>query len=150
MFGRLDFTVYDPAGQPRLAVEAKRILDRSEEWATSWRRNVMEDAPASFAECVHMLVTPDRIFMWEAGAAPGDAPAEEFDAEEHLGPYFRRVNILPADIEHRAFEHLVSWWLRDLTETSLASDLDAAAQELEDAGLLQLLVGARVVQDNAA
>lgn len=150
MFGRLDFTVYDAGGQMALVVEVKRIFDKNAQWATKWRCAYMEDAPASLAECSHMLVTPERIYVWAAGALPGASPTCQLDASQHLGGYFRRVDIPTRDIEARAFERIVSWWLRDLSHHSPSPTSDTSTQELERAGLLPALAGARIIQEDAA
>lgn len=150
MLGQLDFTVYDTGGKSTLVVEAKRMFDTTAGWAASWRRNLLEDAPRSFADCSHMLVTPEQIYVWTAGAPSGAMPTHQLDASRHLGDYFRRVDIPPRQIEARAFERIVSWWLRDLSHRSSSPLSDPSTQELERAGLLRTLAGARIVQEDAA
>ncbi len=150
MLGRLDFSVYDQNGKPTLAVEAKRLFGKSSAWAASWRGNFMDDAPASFAECIHMLAMPDRIFVWSPLTPPGAPPTFQLDADQQLGQYFQRVGVSVTEIESRAFESLVEWWLRDLTTPLAAGKRDAAALELENAGIMPLIAGARIVQEDAA
>lgn len=141
MFRQLDFAAYDPGGRLAVAVEVKRTFGMGDAWATGWRSNFLEDAPASLTACNHMLVTPDRIFIWPE-ASPRDAsPAHQLDATPHLKPYFERLGISARDIEARAFESLVGWWLRDLS---------AHASDRLPAEVRKVLSGTRIVQEDAA
>jgi len=150
MSSRLDFTAYDRSGKRALVVEAKRVFDKKDSWATSWRRNFMESAGAGLAECTHMLVTPDQIFIWGARTPPEETPTHQLDARRHLEKYFRRIAIPAPEIEARAFERLVAWWLRDLTDNGAAPGEAGTAQELQRTGLLDILAGARIVEEDAA
>lgn len=148
---RLDFATHGPPGAPGLLVEVKRLSRSDPGWATEWRRNLFEYQPQGLADVILALVTLDRIFVWEIGAAPDAPPTFVLDTGSHLKKYFDRVKESAATLTPRGFEYIVSWWLEDLTDPQRDGELPVDHRiELERSGLLAALRGAQVVEKAAA
>lgn len=138
---RYDFVGYDGSGRPRVTVEAKSRTGTSPEWAAEFRQNLIEHmAPPGD---IFAIVTPDRIYTWEAGAS-SDALPTVTDATPILSPYFERAKVDPERIRFMAFELLVAWWLDDLARAG------SPAADRGPARLAEALAGGRIVREEAA
>ncbi|MEX1363900.1 MAG: hypothetical protein AB1Z98_12280, partial [Nannocystaceae bacterium] len=134
---------YDRNGQLVAAVEAKRRLGVTPEWAASLRATIVEHGELVGVP-FFIVVVPEAIYMW-SGEAPTDAlPAVTLDARTTLAPYYERIGVDAAQIHPMAFETLVWWWLDDLTKGARRG----RAPEL--AGLLEALTDGYLAQQAAA
>jgi hypothetical protein len=112
---RLDFTIYDSAGQLAAVVEVKTQRGTDGEWAAEFRRNLLahggESQPAFF-----LIVTPDRIYLWKnAGTVPELVkPDYEIDARPVFKPYLAAARIDEGRINELGFEMIVASWLNNL------------------------------------
>lgn len=140
----LDFAAYGPDHRLLAAVEAKRVLGTSVEWATKYRRNLV--AHALLGEVPYLVVaTPDRIYIWKAPLPIDAEPTATLDGLAVFGPYYERVGVDATKIQPTAFELLVLWWLRDL-----ASQLTSEDSALHESGLPEALANAEVTGEAAA
>ena len=141
----MDFLVYDRSGQLVAAVEAKRRLGTSPQWAAELRAGVFEQMPLADIP-FFVLVVPEVIYIWTSAAPAVAAPTFELDARVVLAPYYERIEVEATQIHPMAFETLVWWWLRDLT---LGSD-QSHDREMEASGFVGALAGGRLAQQDAA
>jgi len=111
-----DLALYDRHGQLVALVLVKNIRGTTREWAAEYRRNLRSHAgwpPVDF----FLLVTPDRLYLWEEGASASATDVvlpRVVDAGPLLGPYFDRLRSAHDSLSGPAFEFLVTGWLRDL------------------------------------
>ena len=141
----VDFLVYDRSGQLVAAVEAKRRLGTTEQWAAEFRAGVLEQTPLEDIP-FFVLVVPDVIYIWTSTAPAIAPPGLKIDARIVFAPYYERIEVDAAHIHPMAFETLVWWWLRDLT---MGSDRTGDPR-LEAAGFVSALAGGRLAQQDAA
>lgn len=141
----VDFLVYDRSGQLVAAVEAKRRLGTSTQWAAELRAGVFEQMPLQDIP-FFVLVVPEAIYIWTSTAPAVAPPTFELDARVVLAPYYERIGVDAAQIHPMAFETLVWWWLRDLT---LGSE-QTPDPHLEASGFVSALAGGRLAQQDAA
>jgi hypothetical protein len=93
-----------------------------------------------------VIVAPDKIYSWRAGAPINAPPDAEIDASPVLAPYFKRANAEPERIDPMAFELLVAWWLEDVARRGETT----ADEGLKGSGLLEALAGGRIAREVAA
>lgn len=139
-----DFAAYDQTGRPKVVVEAKRRFGSSAEWASQFRRNLLAHGRPLPGE-LFVIVAPDRIYTWRAGAQGDAHPDAVIDAVPLLAPYFERAHTEPDKIDPMAFELLVAWWLEDVARQAQAPD-----ERLKASGLAEALAGARIAREVAA
>lgn len=135
---------YGPDRRLVAAVEAKRVLDTTIEWATKLRRNIVTHAMLEDVPYL-VLATPDRIYIWKAPLAADAKPTAVIDGLTAFAPYYERVGVDARHIQPMAFELIVLWWLSDVA--ARPSDYVSA---LRDTGLLEALAGAEVTRQEAA
>jgi hypothetical protein len=140
----LDFMAYSPDRRLVAAVEAKRVLDTTIEWAMKYRRNLV--GYATLREIPYLVIaTPDRIYIWKAPLPDDARPTAVIDGLAAFAPYYKRVGVDASHIQPMAFELLVLWWLSDL-----ASSLPSEESALHDSGLLEALADAEFTRQEAA
>ena len=115
MLATADLALYDRSGRLTAIAEIKNKLGTSREWAARTRRNLLAHGRA-FSADFFLLVTPDRLYVWErAGTEPVQAPPPyEADTRPGLAPYFESAGVDPRYVSGHAFELLVGAWLSDL------------------------------------
>ncbi|MEM9454919.1 MAG: hypothetical protein AAGF11_12120 [Myxococcota bacterium] len=142
----VDFLVRSPEGRLVAAVEAKRRLGTTPEWAARLKTAML--ASGELGELgeplFFVVVVPDKIYIWTS-------PANEslpiiVDARVELASYYERVAVDADHIYPMAFENLVWLWLRELT-----MGLERArTPELVDSGLDQAVENGHLVYEDAA
>ena len=140
---RYDFVGFDRNGRKALFVEAKRRSGTTSTWAVEMRRTMLARSSPP-AESMFVLVAPDKVYVWMAGASPDAEPAV-IDGQRILGSYFQNAHAAPDKIDPQAFEMLVAWWLEDLVHASP----DTLDPDLKRAGL-DRFAGVRIERAVAA
>jgi hypothetical protein len=140
---RFDFAVYDRTGLLRVQIEVKANPKATRSWAKQFWLDLEEMERRPTAE-LFALVTPLRLFIWEASKVKSGAPTRTLDARDVLAPYFSRAEILPAEIHPAAFEMLVSWWLHDLASQGRKKKVPSPLSRTK---LAQALVDGEVVRE---
>ncbi len=117
-----DFSVRDSVGRVVLFVEAKAHRNLGVEGAIDWRR----EGWSVTRGVASLLVTPETMFFWSAGAGETTAPVT-IEARAHLGRYLTAVTTGEA-IDPQVFAWVVSSWLEDVLEgTVFPADLGPLA-----------------------
>ena len=112
--GGVDFVVRSPDDRIVLAVEAKRQINASREWAAQMRRNfsvygVLPETP------YFLLASPEKFYLWKCAPAHQAVPPDfEFDAADELRPYLQRIRFPLDELSPAGFDAIVRLWLEDL------------------------------------
>ena len=133
MSNRPDLVLYDRTGRLVAVVEVKAKRGTSREWAARLRQTLLAHDEAFSRAPFFLLATPDRLYLWKAGAGDSSQEASlampqlELDAKPLFGPYLERSGLRLENVGGEAFELVVMSWLGDLTrrEASEPSRLDA-------------------------
>ncbi|HEV3049379.1 MAG TPA: hypothetical protein VGX50_03680 [Longimicrobium sp.] len=111
----VDFVVRSPDDdRVVLAVEAKRQINASPEWAAEMRRNlsvqgVLPETP------YFLLASPEQFYLWKCAPAQQPVPPDfAFDAADALRPYLDRIRFSLDELSPAGFDSLVWLWLEDL------------------------------------
>lgn len=142
---RYDFAVYDDHGRLSAVLETKRRFGTDSSWAQAWHKTLVENMEQPPGTSV-AVITPERIYAWHPGAGPTAAPDWVLEAAPWLAPYFSRLKISVSEVHPHVFEQVVGMWLRDVAQRELPEGADAGS----GGGLLALLQGGRVVEQDAA
>ena len=137
-----DFTIQDRSGK-MIAVEVKRRLDTSMNWAREFYRQLSDHLYVS-PEQEFWLVTPQKLYIF---ASRDDEPQAE-DAEAYLAPYFRAASSTPESISPRGFEFLVAAALGDLVHSR--GDDVSKTESAFFGRLRERLRDGRILVENAA
>lgn len=142
---RFDFAAQRDPDRIELLVEVKSSLGKDEAWARDLRV-LLAGRTTALGSTAFLLVTPERFYAWERGAADDAPPTFAGDAEPWLGRYFERVG-LPQNrqVDPRIFEEIVGWWLTDIS-----SGVTPPPSDPRLAFLGRALRGARVIEERAA
>ncbi|UJR84812.1 hypothetical protein [Sandaracinus amylolyticus] len=139
-----DFAAQNELGRIALAVEAKALTGTSDRWARELR-DMIATRSSVLESSAFLLVTPDRLYVWPAGASNDTAPTT-VDAGAVLGSYLSRAGVRgDRRIDPRVFEDIVGWWLQDLA-TGVAEPSHGA--EIEP--IAKAVRGTRVIAERAA
>jgi hypothetical protein len=149
-----DFEVMSPDGSFFLLVEAKYRENTSSSWAARLRRNFFAHG-AEHSARPFLLVTPDKLFLWEHRDAPKleeQLPDYEASAVEVLAPFTaalsQKAGLLGGAA--RTFEFAVSQWLSTLVSSENApNDLPAPTQALLQANPITAIRGGIIRADPA-
>lgn len=144
MAPRWDLIVQDQKDRPVLAVEIKRKIDASPEWAAQLRHDML--AHGIIPDTPYLLmVFPDRFYLWKSGGSIQDEtkPTLSIDARPILGPYFDRAGVLPDQISRASLEIIIAAWLNTVLLRT-ADELDASERWLIDSGVYDALVGGKI------
>jgi hypothetical protein len=136
-----DLIAYDRNNRVVLAVEVKRKLNASREWATQFRRNIL--AHGTFLDAPYFLMAfPDKFYLWDKiNSIPGKVePTYSIDARPILQPYFQRSGTAADRVSSESLELIVASWLNEVIHTSPA-ELDSSQQWLIDSGLMNAVAG---------
>lgn len=113
----IDFVAYGRDGQVVLLAEAKSRRGTSESWAAGLRRNMLSHGMLPSSK-YFLIATPERMYLWNNGSLPADAPPEAtIDAETVLQPYFQKLDQEPSNVGPQAFEFVVLTWLTDIARS---------------------------------
>lgn len=138
-----DYTAYDTQGRPVAFFEVKRRYDTDANWARAWHQLILERL-GNQVHAALLLVTPDRLYSWKAGAQTSEEP-KVLQAAPFLEPYFERLKISSAKVDPQVFEEIVGLWLRDV-----AQHLEPQGNNKVDQELLSLLRGRDVISESGA
>ncbi len=147
-----DMVVYDTSGQIVLIAEVKSRTEKSREWATQLRRNLLAHGlvpPSRFL----LVALPDRLYLWkDVGNGPELAePTYELDALPFFQPYYTKAGVSPDALAGSSFELIVAAWLNELVQDGVIETLPPEARPaLVESGLLEALRGGRVALQVAA
>jgi hypothetical protein len=147
-----DLSIDNRDGQLALAVEVKRKLNASSDWATQYRRNIFAHGILPKAPYL-LMVFPDKFYLWTPAQAHLDQsePAYAIDARPILDPYFQRAGVIAAQISKSSLELITSAWFGEiLYSDQLPETLDSSQQWLIESGLYAALVGGRFEREAAA
>ncbi|MDE0364797.1 MAG: hypothetical protein OXP09_04420 [Gammaproteobacteria bacterium] len=110
------------------------------------RRNIVAHG-APLDSDYFLLVTPDRLYLWQdAGSDPAELPPTFVaDTEPAFAPYFKNAGIDARKISGEAFEFLVAAWLSDLTRLPEADAKSASGPAwLEESGFRAAVQDGRI------
>lgn len=142
---RPDIVVYSPDHQPRLVVEVKKTNYASSEWARRFRRNLLTHS-APLSAPYFLLVSPERLFLWQDGANDVDKePDYEADAEYIWDRYLAGSHRDTDHLSKVSLEMVVASWLgtlSSLTEEDVESD--EGLRWLYESGLSEAIKGGHV------
>jgi hypothetical protein len=154
MDAAIDFVIFDETDAPVLLVESKSRCNRSADWASRMRRNLVRHGSLPSAP-FFMIVLPDRIFLWKDSNSSeiSGAPSRIIDASPIFDPYFDRAGVKKDTISGASFELIVGTWLNRLVHDS--SDLDTKISYkpnhwIVESGLLPSIQNGRVQQQAVA
>ena len=131
MVAATDISVYDKNGHLILAVEVKRKLNASVEWATRFRRNILVHGLLPDTK-FFLLATPDRFFLWKDAGMDLllREPTYVADPRAILSPYFERAGVTVDDISSYSLELIIVSWLSILTFSSETMAHETMAHEI--------------------
>ena len=107
-----DFVVKDSSGVPRALFEVKRRAGMNARWAAQLRENLFRDNAVQ-AVGYFVIVTPDRLFVWRAGAPLAEQPIE-VPLREVLQKYLNGTALDVSSTSVPTFELVVQAWIADL------------------------------------
>jgi hypothetical protein len=146
-----DLIAYDNAGRVILLGEVKSRVGTSEQWAASFRRNMLAHGTLPRA-LFFLIATPERMYFWKQNhSSVTDEPPEfTIDAAKEFKPYFDRLEKTPQKIGEEALELLVLSWLTDIARTGDArAKKDPSVRWLSESGLIDSLDKARIEMNPA-
>lgn len=141
-----DLAVSDRNGQLVLAVEVKRKINASPEWATNLRRNML--AHGIFPDAPYfLLVFPDQFYLWSAPDVYHDQtqPTYQVDASPILQPYCERAGVTADQISGYSLELIVTSWLGEIISSNpFPENIHSSQQWLLESGLYNALLGGEI------
>ncbi len=121
-----DYAILSPEGKLLLRLEVKARRKADPPWAVAWRRNHHVEAVPT------LLVTPERIYGWRAGASPEQTPDLVVDSIPLLSPYLTAI-ATGGRLDPQVFEWVVGSWLQDvLAGASADSDIGVLGSLFQD------------------
>lgn len=132
-----DFLITNKNQQPVLAIEAKKNVGVTVEWATKLRRNILAHG-FYFTTQFFMLVTPDKIFLWKNKPHKFDliTPDYVIEGQPFLDKYIASTGFSIDELNYREFEMIVSSWIGDLLSIN---DLDEFPIWMIESGLAEAI-----------
>ncbi|MFL5541975.1 MAG: hypothetical protein ACJ8J0_23510 [Longimicrobiaceae bacterium] len=112
MSSTTDFTVYSPDHRLQMAVEVKYRPGASDEWASQFRRKLLQHAIVPDAH-YFFLVLPEFSYLWGNGEPATEAPSAKLRTEELLQSLFQSNPVRPMNEE--GLELAVQAWLQAVT-----------------------------------
>ena len=145
MSNHADLAVYNRHLRLTAIVQVKNKRGTTREWAARTRRNMLAHG-LSVDTDFFLLVTPDRLYVWNDSVAPPTPtlPAHAIDTHTHFQPYFRRAHVDPNRVSGQAFELIVSNWLSELTRNGNSTNHSDEPAWLTQSGLRNALIGGHV------
>jgi hypothetical protein len=147
-----DFSIDNRDGQLVLAVNVKRRINASPDWAAQYRHNILAHGTLPKAPYL-LMVFPDKFYLWTPAQAQLDQsePTYAIDARPILDPYFQRAGVSAAQISGSSLELIVNAWLGEiLYSDQFPETFDSSQQWLVESGLYAALVGGRFEREAAA
>jgi len=150
MATRWDMVVRDRNDRPVLAVEVKRKLDASPQWAAEYRRNLLAHGIAPEAPYL-LMAFPDQLYLWNNNDSdPGETqPTLAIDALPIFGPYYERAGVSADRLSETSLEIIAETWLNTVLFRE-PDHLDTSERWLVDSGVYDALVGGKIEYEVAA
>ena len=140
-----DIEVTSAAGRTQVVVEVKRLPRKDKEWAFAFYQLQLHADPDGLEVPFFLLVLPDRMFLWEAGARSDPRPPDlELDTTEVLSGYLPQQAGAAPLLDPEALVLAVGAWLDDLARADPVLVRAAWAGPLAGIGLLDAIRGGRV------
>ncbi len=132
-----DFLITNKNQQPVLAIEVKKNVAVTVDWATKLRRNILAHG-FYFTTQFFMLVTPDKIFLWKNKPNNFDliTPDYVIEAQPFIGKYIASTDFSIDELNYREFEMIVSSWIGDLLSIN---DLNEFPTWMIESGLAEAI-----------
>lgn len=132
-----DLLVTNRKQQPVLAVEIKKNVGVTTEWAIKLRRNLLTHG-FYYTSPFFLLVTPDKFFLWKNQPANFDLIKPDYiiDAKPILEKYILSTGLTIDEINSREFELIVSAWIGDLLSIQ---DLEDFPDWMTESGLAEAM-----------
>jgi hypothetical protein len=130
---RPDIVVHSSDGAVQLVVEVKSLSDKTDEWAATFRRNLIVHG-AIPASRFFLLAMSDYFYLWRGTSADYVPPEYKVAATDVLKLYLRNKYLQDLTIRElggQGLELLVESWLSSL----INSQLSRGSFEREDAWL---------------
>jgi hypothetical protein len=149
----IDFVLHSRDQRLTTLVEVKSKPNTSSSWAAQLRRNRLAHGNPSPHGDFLLLVTPDKVYLWQGVDAGPDRldPSFEVDARPLFAPYFQGTGVSASAASPQAFELVVASWLTDLVREAAPRERLAAEQSwLVKSGLLDAVAGGQIEYATAA
>ena len=130
---RPDIIVHSSDGAVQLVVEAKGLSDKTDEWAATFRRNLVAHGAIPESR-FFLLAMTDYFYLWRGASADYAPPDYKVAAKDVLKLYLQNKylqDLTIRELSGQGFELLVETWLGTL----INSRLSEAASEPGDAWL---------------
>ncbi len=148
MSSKADFSVYDQRGQLAAIAEAKKKVGTNRAWAAQWAKNYLSH---SHVPSYLLLVTPDKLYLWENPAAGAGEPNPRVaNAREVFQMYLERAERSTDELSGEAFELLVGTWLSDILRDVWHPAAPDQEETLAASGFIRAVKDGHLEADTAA